>query len=249
MKKAVRVMLMLLRLACTGALLFPILFMFGKARIHDFYELLIEKFWFYPRFWNSFFLAAAIGLGASLLAFLAAAGLKWGIGRGRKVILSVLLLLMLMPLQVTLLPNYVGLRDMGLLDTRAALILPMVCSPFAIYLMYRYMETMPQEAIEAVRMETSSLFPILRHVIFPEMRSCLAAVFVFMFAEGFNMVEQPLYFVKRDELKPLSVLTEILPQVESYLIYAVGIVCMLPLLLLYGFYEEEIMEGLGYLKA
>lgn len=160
-----------------------------------------------------------------------------------------LLLMMLMPLQVTLLPNYVGLRDMGLLDTPAALILPMVCSPFAIYLMYQYMETLPKEGIEAARLETSSLFPILGQVIFPGMRACVAAVFVFMFAEGFNMVEQPLYFVKKDMLKPLSVLTEILPGEESYLIYAAGIVCMLPLLLLYGFYEEEIMEGLGYLKA
>lgn len=249
MNKTVKIMLAVLRICCTGVILFPVLCMFGKVRLSDFYELLIAGFWFYPHFWYSFFLAAVIGLGASVLAFLGAAGIKWGMGKSRRLILFLLLLMMLMPLQVTLLPNYVGLRDMGLLDTPAALILPMVFSPFAIYLMYQYMETLPKEGIEAARLETSSLFSILGQVIFPGMRACVAAVFVFMFAEGFNMVEQPLYFVKKDMLKPLSVLTEILPGEESYLIYAAGIVCMLPLLLLYGFYEEEIMEGLGYLKA
>ncbi len=67
--------------------------------------------------------------------------------------------------------------------------LPMLSSPFAIYLMYQYMDSISYEEFEAARLETNSVVRILCSVILPELRACVAAVFVFMFAEGFNMVE------------------------------------------------------------
>ncbi len=230
-------------------LLLPVVLTFTKAAPADFFSVLVEEFWFYPKFWFSLGLALCIGAGAVAVAVFAAVGLKFGRIRHVKSILFVLLLLMLMPLQTTLLPNYIGLRDLSLLDKPGALVLPMLASPFAIYLMYQYMDSVPYEGFEAARLETSSVFRILCSVILPQMRGCIAAVFVFMFAEGFNMVEQPLYFVKKETLKPLSVLAESLTSENSHLIFAVGILCMIPMLLLYGFYEEELTEGLGHLKA
>ena len=156
---------------------------------------------------------------------------------------------MLMPLQTTLLPNYIGLRDLDMLDKPEALVLPMLVSPFSIYLMYQYMDSVPCEGFEAARLETGSVFRILWFVIVPQVRTCIVAVFVFMFVEGFNMVEQPMYFVKKETLKPLSVLSESLTDANRHLIFAAGILCMVPMLLLYGFYEKKLTEGLGYLKA
>lgn len=248
MKKSGKVIVFIFQILVTGCILLPITLMFLKVKPQDFFKLLIEEFWFYPKFWLSLLLAAAIGAGSVMVALLAAVGLKLGRVRNKNTILFALLLLMLMPLQTTLLPNYIGLRDLELLDKPGALILPMLASPFAIYLMYQYMDSVPYEGFEAARLETSSVFRILFSVILPQMRACIAAVFVFMFAEGFNMVEQPLYFVKQEKLKPLSVLGESLTDENSYLIYAVGILCMIPMLLLYGFYEEELTDGLGRLK-
>ena len=248
MKKIGKVVLLILQIIFMGSLLLPMVLMFTKASPQHLFKLLIEDFWFYPKFWFSLFLAAVIGIGAVSVALLAAVGLKWGRVRCKNAILFVLLLLMLMPLQTTLLPNYIGLRDLELLDKTGALILPMLASPFAIYLMYQYMDSVPYEGFEAARLETGSVCRILFSVILPQMRACIAAVFVFMFAEGFNMVEQPLYFVKKESLKPLSVLGESLTDENGYLIYAVGILCMIPMLLMYGFYEEELTDGLGHLK-
>lgn len=240
--------LYILEASAIGCILLPVLLMFVKVSPWDFFRLLIEEFWFYPKFWFSLFLAFAIGGGSVVVALLAAVGLKFGKMPCKKGILFVLLLLMLMPLQTTLLPNYIGLRDLKLLDTPEALILPMLASPFAIYLMFQYMDSVPYEGFEAARLETGSVFRILFFVLLPQMRACIAAVFVFMFAEGYNMVEQPLYFVKQEKLKPLSVLTESILQDDTTLLYAVGLLCMIPMLLLYGFYEKELEEGLGQLK-
>ena len=156
---------------------------------------------------------------------------------------------MLMPLQATLLPTYIGLRDMYMLNSPFALILPMLCSPFAFYLMYQYVETVPTEIVEAARLETSSLCKILWHALLPQVKGSVAAVFVFMFAEGFNMVEQPLYFVKEDVLRPLSVIAEEYIQGKEQLLYAVGVLCLIPILLLYAVYEEELSDGMGRLKG
>ena len=213
------VCLILLSVVCV----LPFLWMCGKIRIKDFYLLLIEEFWFYPKYWYSLGIAAAIGTGAAVLSFLA--------------------------LQATLLPTYIGLRDMHMLNSPFALILPMLCSPFAFYLMYQYVETVPTEIVEAARLETSSLCKILWHALLPQVKGSVAAVFVFMFAEGFNMVEQPLYFVKEDVLRPLSVIAEEYIQGKEQLLYAVGVLCLIPILLLYAVYEEELSDGMGRLKG
>ena len=248
-KKFGNVMIYGFQWAVAVCLLLPVVLTVTRASVTDFFTVLVEEFWFYPKFWFSLGIAAAIGIGAVVVAVLAAAGLKFGQVKHVRGILFVLLLLMLMPLQTTLLPNYIGLRDLSLIDKSGALVLPMLASPFAIYLMYQYMDSVPYEGFEAARLETDSVFRILCFVILPQLRVCIAAVFAFMFAEGFNMVEQPLYFVKKETLKPLSVLAESLTDENSHLIFAVGILCMIPMLLLYGFYEEQLTEGLGHLKA
>lgn len=239
----------IIQIAMAFCLLVPVVLTAAKASFRDFYIVLVEEFWFYPKFWFSLGIAAAIAFGAVIVAVLAAVGLKFGRVKQVRSILFVLLLLMLMPLQTTLLPNYIGLRDLSLLNKPEALVLPMLASPFAIYLMYQYMDSISYEGFEAARLETNSVFRILCSVILPELRACVAAVFVFMFAEGFNMVEQPLYFVKKETLKPLSVLSESLMDVNGSMVFAVGVLCMLPMLLIYGFYEEQLTEGLGHLKA
>lgn len=249
MKKSGKLVVFFFQLLLIACLLLPVVITVTKAVPADYFTVLVEVFWFYPKFWFSLAVAAAIGAGAVVVAVLAAVGLKFGRVRHVKGILFVLLLLMLMPLQTTLLPNYIGLRDLSLLDKPGALVLPMLASPFAIYIMYQYMDSVPYEGVEAARLETASVFRILCSVILPQMRACIAAVFVFMFAEGFNMVEQPLYFVKKETLKPLSILAESLTSENSHLLFTVGILCMIPMLLLYGFYEEELTEGLGHLKA
>ncbi len=235
-------------LLAAGFALIPICYIVTRVGAEDIYRVLLEELWFYPKFWYSFFVALAIAGGALLISFVAGVSLRICRMKGKRAILLALLLLMLMPLQVTLLPNYIALRDMNLLDTGTALVLPMIFSPFSIFLMYQYAQTIDFEGLEAARLETGSAALIMTRVILPQMRACAAAVFVFMFAEGFNMVEQPMYFVKSQRLKPLSMLRESLAEEDGRLVYAVGVICLIPFLLLYVNFEDEIWEGMGTVK-
>lgn len=238
----------LLFLLSAGVTLLPICYIVTRVNAGDYYRILLEELWFYPKFWYSILVALVIACGALFISFTAGVSLRLCRMKGKGVILLCLLLLMLMPLQVTLLPNYIALRDMNLLNTAAALILPMIFSPFSVFLMYQYAQTIDFEGLEAARLETGSAVLIMGRVILPQMRACAAAVFVFMFAEGFNMVEQPMYFVKAERLKPLSLLRESLAEEDAGLVYAVGVICLIPFLLLYVNFEEEIWEGMGTVK-
>lgn len=219
-------------------LFIPIAAGLSKTTLVDFEAILSDQIWFYPKFFLSLFYALAIAAGGTLVAFITAFSLVNGRFRCRGVLLFLLLLLMLMPLQTTLLPNYIGLRDLHLLDTVYALILPMLCSPFAIFLMVQYMSDVAETCVEAARLETNSLAVILFRIMLPQMKGSVAAVFLFLFAEGFNMVEQPLYYLRDESLRPLSVAASSLVEDRIGMVCAVGLLCLIPITFLYMIYNR-----------
>lgn len=210
--------------------------------------LFLEELWFYPMFWNSFGYGLATALPALVFVVPAGFALAKGKWKHKGALATLYLVLMLMPLQVTILPNYIGLRDLGLLDTRAGIVIPALFSPFATYLMYQYMKGIPEDTLEAARLETNSLGRILLHVVVPQIRTAIAAVFLFLFAEGYNLVEQPQIFLKDERKKPLSILVETISLPEEGLYFAAGIVSMIPVALLFGFFEVSLEEGMGEMK-
>jgi multiple sugar transport system permease protein len=155
---------------------------------------------------------------------------------------------MMMPLQVTLLPNYIGLRDLNLLDTRLAIILPAIFNPFALFIIYQYMKGMHTEYIEAARLETSSILLILAKIVVPYLKTCVIAVFIFIFSENWNMVEQPIIYIEREELYPLSVQLNVIISEELNVGLAGAVIFMLPVLLIYLFFSESFEKGLEHLS-
>lgn len=213
-----------------------------------YWSLFFDVLWFYPMFWNSMFYGLCTALPALLFVIPAGFSLARGRWKHKGILTALYLALMLMPIQATILPNYIGLRNLGLLDTRLGILLPSLFSPFATYLMYRYMEAIPEDTIDAARLETNSLIRILFQVIVPQVRTAVAAVFLFLFSEGYNLVEQPKIFLKDDRLKPLSVLTDTIDISGYELLFAAGIISLIPPALLFGFFEASLEEGIGKIK-
>lgn len=207
-------------------------------------DLLFDCFVFYPMFWNSVIYAAVITIVQLLVIIPCAFGFSQAKFKGKGVLFAFYIVLMMMPLQVTILPNYIGLRDMGLIDTPLGIILPMIFSPFGVVVMHQYMKNIDNSVIEATRLETSSVIRVMLTSVIPQMRVCIFAVVLFTFADCWNMVEQPMLFLKDDSLKPLSVFITNAQNYEGELLFPAAVIFIIPVLLLYLFFNENLEKGL-----
>lgn len=213
-----------------------------------YYDLLIEHSYILRNFWNSVLYAGAITCLNILVSVPAAYAFSQAKFRGKEVLFFFYIMLMMMPLQVTLLPNYIGLRDMRLLDTPFAVILPAVFAPFSVFLMTQYMKGMEQSYIEAALLETKSVFRILIWLVVPQLRTCILAVFVFVFAEYWNMVEQADIYLRQDRLKPLSSFLAIGEDLAVSEVLAGSVIFMVPIIILYLYFHDSLEVGLESMK-
>ena len=196
-------------------------------------------------FINSAMYAALILLGQALVIPSMAFGLSKFRFPGRNVIFFIIILLMLLPFQVTMVPNVLTLRAMGLLDSIWAVIIPMWFMPFFIFLIRQFMVGLPGELIEAAEMDGSSTVGVYFRVILPVSRPILGAAAALSFAESWNLVEQPLtYLTTRADLQPLSTMFNQLATENTGFEFAGAALYILPALFVYLFFQEDILSGI-----
>ena len=243
MKRVIAVIFSLLAVVFVLPVIATILLSFGSG-FQGYIDLFFDCFVFYPMFWNSVIYAAVITIVQLLVIIPCAFGFSQAKFRCKSILFTFYIVLMMMPLQVTILPNYIGLRDMGLIDTPLGIILPMIFSPFGVVVMNQYMKNIDNSVIEATRLETSSIICVMLTSVIPQMRVCIFAVVLFTFADCWNMVEQPMLFLKDDSLKPLSVFITNAQNYEGDVLFPAAVIFIIPVLLLYLFFNENLEKGL-----
>lgn len=198
------------------------------------------------KFWNSVILTIPIVIFQSAVALAASYGFARLTGRLKEIIFFVYIILMLMPYQVTLVPNYLVSDKLGLLNTRLAIILPGIFSPFAVFLLTKAMKRIPSTYYEAAMLDGANEFQIFTEICFPLVRSALFSVLILIFIDYWNMVEQPLILLSDETMHPLSVFLSKINTGDTGLAFAVAVVYMLPSLLLFLYGEEYLVEGITY---
>lgn len=216
----------------------------GAPSLQGYSDLLFDCFVFYPMFWNSVLYAAAITAAQLIVIIPCAFGFSQMKFRGKGALFVFYIILMMMPLQVTILPNYIGLRDMGLIDHPLGIILPMIFSPFGVVVMHQYMKNIDNSVIEATRLETNSIFRVIFTGVIPQIRVCIFAVVLFVFADCWNMVEQPMLFLKDDGMKTLSVFIANARNYTGEVLFPAAVIFLIPMLILYLFFNENLEKGL-----
>lgn len=216
----------------------------GIFSLQGYADLLFDCFVFYPMFWNSVLYAAAITIAQLTVIIPCAFGFSQARFRGKGVLFVFYIVLMMMPLQVTILPNYIGLRDMGLIDHPLGIILPMIFSPFGVVVMHQYMKNIDNSIIEATRLETNSIFRVMLTGVIPQIRVCIFAVILFVFADCWNMVEQPMLFIKDNSLKTMSVFITNAQEYTGEVLFPAAVIFIIPVLILYLFFNENLEKGL-----
>jgi len=196
-------------------------------------------------FTNSVIYAAAILLGQTLIIPALAFALSKFRFRGREALFFLIVMLMLLPFQVTMVPNVLTLRFLGLLNTPWAVILPMLFAPFYVFLLRQYMVTLPDELLEAASMDGAGPYRSFLRIVLPVCRPVLGAAAALSFAESWNLVEQPLtYLSSRMDLMPLSTIFNQLAKESTGYEFAGAGLYILPALLIYLFFQEDILSGI-----
>jgi len=198
------------------------------------------------KFWNSVILVVPIVIFQGIVALLASYGFTRYRGRIREIVFFAYIILMLMPYQVTLVPNFIVSEWLGIVDTKWAIWLPGIFSPFAVFLLTKCMRRIPSGIIEAAKVDGASEWRIFTQICCPLCKSALASVGILLFIDYWNMVEQPLVLLSDSDMHPLSVFLSKINQGEIGIAFAVATIYMIPTLLVFQYGEEYLVEGITY---
>lgn len=217
-----------------------------RVTLAGYSAMLLERPHYLMKFWTSLGLCAVIVTGQLVISVLGGYAFSKFRFPGRDVLFFALVAIMMMPYQVMLVPSYMVLDKMGLIGNYLSLILPAIFSAFGIFLMHQIMASVPDSLIESAYIDGAGSWRTLWRVLLPNCKTGLAALVVLSFIDNWNMVEQPLIFLKESRQYPLSVfLLQVNTQIPA-LGFACGMLSMLPAVLLFLFFEEEMVSGIGY---
>ncbi len=198
------------------------------------------------KFWNSVILVVPIVVFQLGVASMAAYGFSRYRGKIRDMIFFLYIILMLMPYQVTLVPNYLVSDWLNILDTRWAIWLPGIFSPFAVFLLTKYMRRIPVGIIEAAEIDGAGEWQIFTSVSLPLCKSAICSAAILVFIDYWNMVEQPLILLRDPEMHPLSVYLSKINTGELGLAFCVATIYLVPSLFVFLYGEDYLVEGITY---
>ena len=197
------------------------------------------------KLWNSIILVVPIVIFQVAVASVAAYSFTRWRGKIRSGIFFFYVILMLMPYQVTLVPNYLVSQWLGLLNTRWSIVLPGIFAPFSVFLLTKFMRRIPYSLIESAKMDGAGEWQIFTRICLPQCRSALYSIAILVFIDYWNMVEQPLILLQDTDRQPLSVFLSSINAGEIGLAFAMATVYMIPSLLLFLHGEEYLVEGIA----
>lgn len=209
------------------------------------------NFWLYLR--NSAIVAIVVMVGQTLFSAMAAyafARLRW---RGRDLVFTIFLSALMIPSIFTVIPNFVLIKDLGLLNTFAGIVAPtFFMTPFAIFFLRQFFLGIPREVEEAARIDGASAFGTFFKVVVPMSRAPITTLGVLTFITAWNDYLWPLLVGQREQVRVLTVALGIFrsqtPQGSPDWagLMAGALMAAVPIILLFVFLGKQIVNNLGF---
>ena len=207
----------------------------------------------FPRLmWNSFLLSVLSVVGQLLTCSMGAFAFAVVKFRGRKLLFALLMITLMIPGQVTLIPNFIIFKNLGLVGTQVPLWLPAFWGgAFGTFLLRQFFLTIPHDFAEAARVDGASLVQIFWHIYLPLAKPALAALSIFTFQWSWNDLLHPLVYLPTDLQKTtltvgLAFFQQQLVQGGKFTVLMSGaLISILPLLLVFFFAQKQFVEGIA----
>ena len=213
----------------------------------DAYVEVFSKFNFLRTVGNSLFISVAYTLVTLISSSMAAFAFAKISFPASNLLLKVYLATMMIPTQVTMIPLFVVMNNLGLIDNYASVILPSIFRPFAVFMLVQQMRTIPADYLDAARVDGASIFQVFRKVALPMCRPTLATLTVTTFMESWNDYLWPLLMLTdRDKMTlPIALATltgQYNPQYS--LLMAGSLISMVPIALIYIAAQKNFKNGM-----
>lgn len=208
-------------------------------------QLLLDTPTFFAMFWNACKLAFPQVAGQLVVAAPAA----WAFSKlefpGRRVLYGAYLVLMVLPFQITMVPNYLVLDRLGLMDTPWAVILPGVFSAFPVFIIKKGFDAVPQSLLEAAALDGAGPLRCFVSVGLPLGLPAVLSAATLGFIEAWNAIEQPMLFLKDKANWPLSLYLSNITAGDLGLAMVASLMMLAPPLLLFLTGRKYLEQGIG----
>lgn len=208
-------------------------------------KVILDSPEFWVLFWNSVKITIFILLGQLFIGVPAAWGFAKYNFRGKKILFFVYIILMMMPFQVKMLPEYLVLDSFRLLNSHSGIILPAIFSTYPVFIMYQFFVTIPQEVIEAAKIDGANDAQILLKIGLHIGKGGIVSAMLLQFIEYWNLIEQPLVFLETKSLWPLSMYLPTMDKDHIGTTFVVSIIALIPLILLFFNAQEYLQKGIS----
>lgn len=166
--------------------------------------------------------------------------------RGRNTMFALILATLMIPFQVIMIPAYLILVSLGLIDSLWGLIIPAMVDAFGIFLMKQFIEGIPNELLDAARIDGTGEFRIYWRIVLPQLRAPLAALGIFTFMATWNDYLWPLIVITTHERRTLPLLLSWYNNQHGStpgLTLTAAVMVMFPILIVYIFFQRWIVQG------
>ncbi|WP_207480440.1 sn-glycerol-3-phosphate ABC transporter permease UgpE [Arenibaculum pallidiluteum] len=198
---------------------------------------------------NSFFVALAIAIGKIVMSILSAYAIVFFRFPMRMVFFWMIFITLMLPVEVRIMPTYKVMVDLNLIDTYAGLTVPLMASATATFLFRQFFMTIPDELIEAARVDGAGPWRFLRDILLPLSRTNIAALFVILFTYGWTQYLWPLLVTNSNEMNTIIIgLRRMIvfsdAETQWHVVMATTILAMLPPVLVVVLMQRWFVKGL-----
>ncbi|MBO5146487.1 MAG: carbohydrate ABC transporter permease [Lachnospiraceae bacterium] len=209
-------------------------------------KLLFQSPRFFVLFWNSIKIVGLILIGQLLIGVPAAWAFAVYNVKGKNILFTLYIVLMLLPFQVTMLSSYIVLDRLSLLNTHWAVILPAVFNTFPIFVIYGGFRAIPRPLLEAARIDgAGELYLFVRLGLTLGKGSIMSAI-VLGFLEYWNMIEQPIAFLEDKSLWPLSLYLPQISWTQAGFAFSASVIMLIPAVFVFIMGQDYLEQGIIY---